>query len=72
VYLNQERTQLTVESDAGLQTVYIADISGRVHYSGSPEGATKTVIDISALKPGQLFVVFGSNASHRYSSKFIR
>jgi alpha-glucosidase len=72
VYLNAERTQLTIESDAKLQTVFIADISGRVHYSGSPEGATKTVIDVSTLKPGQLFVVFGSNATRRYSAKFIR
>jgi len=72
VYLNAERTQLTIESDAKLQTVFVADISGRIHYSGSPEGATTSVIDVVALKPGQVFVVFGSNASRRYSAKFIR
>jgi len=74
VYQNAARTQLTVNTEEPLETVYIADVTGKILLTRdmSRENRLTTDIDISHLNNGQVYLVYGNTKTKAYATKFMK
>ncbi len=74
VFQNPQRTLLMIDSDNPLETVHIVDMMGRVQHTTflSGERGSRAEIDISALDPASVYIVYGTAGNKFYSAKFIR
>ena len=69
---NIQHTELTVESSEVLNTIYIIDMSGRVHFQKEVVPSQRPVkIDMTGMSAG-LYVVYGTSASNFYHAKFVK
>lgn len=72
VFQNKQHTELVVESHEPLKTVYVIDMSGRVHLQKEILNSRQShTFDISGMTNG-LYIVYGVSGSKFYHAKFIK
>jgi alpha-glucosidase len=73
VFLDQTRTRLTIQSDDYMDTLYIVDVTGRMHQVIHTSKDQKEVsTDISSMPGGQLYFVYGRTKNGPRVAKFIK
>lgn len=74
VYQDTAGTLLTINSDESLETIYIADITGKILYSRevTKKDTFKTDVDISSLAKGHVYLVYGNTRTKAYATKFVK
>lgn len=73
VFTNPSRTQLIVQSENNLDTIYIVDMAGRVHdVAYAYINQQEVCMDISILPNGQVYVVYAKDTKGQHVAKFIK